>query len=58
MKKFVTGVTVLQYIAPYAGTALAEYFMAQGKSVLIVYDELSKHAVVYCIFPVIWDPGR
>ena len=35
----------LQYIAPYAGTALAEYFMAQGKSVLIVYDDLSKHAV-------------
>ena len=37
----------LQYIAPYAGTALAEYFMAQGKSVLIVYDDLSKHAVAY-----------
>ena len=37
----------LQYIAPYAGTALAEYFMAKGKSVLIVYDDLSKHAVAY-----------
>ena len=35
----------LQYIAPYAGTALAEYFMGKGKSVLIVYDDLSKHAV-------------
>ena len=34
----------LQYIAPYAGTALAEYFMHQGKDVLIVYDDLSKHA--------------
>ena len=37
----------LQYIAPYAGTALAEYFMAQGKSVLIVYDDLSEHAGAY-----------
>ena len=37
----------LQYIAPYAGTALAEYFMYQGKDVLIVYDDLSKHAVAY-----------
>ena len=37
----------LQYIAPYAGTALAEYFMDKGKSVLIVYDDLSKHAVAY-----------
>ena len=35
----------LQYIAPYSGTALAEYFMYQGKDVLIVYDDLSKHAV-------------
>ena len=40
----------LQYIAPYAGTALAEYFMSQGKSVLIVYDDLSKHAVAYRAF--------
>ena len=37
----------LQYIAPYAGTALAEYFMYKGKDVLIVYDDLSKHAVAY-----------
>ena len=37
----------LQYIAPYAGTALAEFFMYQGKDVLIVYDDLSKHAVAY-----------
>ena len=37
----------LQYIAPYSGTALAEYFMYQGKDVLIVYDDLSKHAVAY-----------
>ena len=35
----------LQYIAPYSGTALAEYFMHKGKDVLIVYDDLSKHAV-------------
>ena len=37
----------LQYIAPYAGTALAEYFMHKGKDVLLVYDDLSKHAVAY-----------
>ena len=37
----------VQYIAPYAGAAMAEYFMAQGKDVLIVYDDLSKHAVAY-----------
>ena len=37
----------LQYIAPYAGTSLAEYFMYKGKDVLIVYDDLSKHAVAY-----------
>ena len=37
----------LQYIAPYSGCAIAEYFMAQGKDVLIVYDDLSKHAVAY-----------
>lgn len=42
----------LQYIAPYAGTAMAEYFMHQGKDVLIVYDDLSKHAVAYsCTVP-------
>ncbi len=37
----------LQYIAPYSGCAMAEYFMDQGKDVLIVYDDLSKHAVAY-----------
>ena len=37
----------LQYIAPYSGCAIAEYFMAQGKDVLIIYDDLSKHAVAY-----------
>lgn len=37
----------LQYIAPYSGVAMAEYFMQQGKHVLIVYDDLSKHAVAY-----------
>jgi len=37
----------MQYLAPYAGSAIAEYFLAQGKDVLIVYDDLSKHAVAY-----------
>ena len=50
----------LQYIAPYAGTALAEYFMAKGKSVLIVYDDLSKHAVAYRAVSLLLrrSPGR
>ena len=50
----------LQYIAPYAGTALAEYFMAKGKSVLIVYDDLSKHAVAYRALSLLIrrPPGR
>ena len=50
----------LQHIAPYAGTALAEYFMAQGKSVLIVYDDLSKHAVAYRAISLLLrrSPGR
>ena len=50
----------LQYIAPYAGTALAEYFMAQGRSVLIVYDDLSKHAVAYRSISLLLrrSPGR
>lgn len=38
---------VMHYLAPYAGCAIAEYFMAQGKHVLVVYDDLSKHAVAY-----------
>ena len=50
----------LQYIAPYAGTALAEYFMSKGKSVLIVYDDLSKHAVAYRAISLLLrrSPGR
>ena len=50
----------LQYIAPYAGTALAEYFMSKGKSVLIVYDDLSKHAVAYRATSLLLrrSPGR
>ena len=50
----------LQYIAPYVGTALAEYFMAQGRSVLIVYDDLSKHAVAYRAISLLLrrSPGR
>ena len=38
---------VLQYLAPYAGAAIGEYFMEKGKDVLVVYDDLSKHAVAY-----------
>ncbi|MBQ7680244.1 MAG: F0F1 ATP synthase subunit alpha [Butyrivibrio sp.] len=50
----------LQYIAPYAGTALAEYFMHEGKDVLIVYDDLSKHAVAYRSLSLLLErpPGR
>jgi len=50
----------LQYIAPYAGTALAEYFMHKGKDVLIVYDDLSKHAVAYRALSLLLgrSPGR
>ncbi len=50
----------LQYIAPYAGTALAEYFMYQGRDVLIVYDDLSKHAVAYRALSLLLgrSPGR
>ncbi len=50
----------LQYIAPYAGTALAEHFMHQGKDVLIVYDDLSKHAVAYRALSLLLErsPGR
>ncbi|MBO6020023.1 MAG: F0F1 ATP synthase subunit alpha [Clostridia bacterium] len=50
----------LQYIAPYAGCAIAEYFMAQGKDVLIVYDDLSKHAVAYRALSLLIrrPPGR
>ena len=50
----------LQYIAPYAGTAMAEHFMHQGKDVLIVYDDLSKHAVAYRAISLLLErsPGR
>ena len=50
----------LQYIAPYAGTAMAEYFMYQGRDVLIIYDDLSKHAVAYRSLSLILErsPGR
>ena len=50
----------LQYIAPYAGTALAEHFMYQGKDVLIIYDDLSKQAVAYRAISLLLgrSPGR
>ncbi|MDO4649651.1 MAG: F0F1 ATP synthase subunit alpha [Eubacteriales bacterium] len=52
--------TPLQYIAPYAGSALGEYFMKQGRDVLIVYDDLSKHAVAYRELSLLLErsPGR
>lgn len=50
----------LQYVAPYSGTALAEYFMYRGRDVLIVYDDLSKHAVAYRALSLLLErsPGR
>ena len=50
----------LQYIAPYAGCALGEYFMYKGKDVLIVYDDLSKHAIAYRALSLLLErsPGR
>lgn len=50
----------LQYIAPYAGCALGEYFMNKGKDVLIVYDDLSKHAIAYRAMSLLLErsPGR
>ena len=50
----------LQYVAPYAGAAMGEYFMSQGKDVLIVYDDLSKHAVAYRTLSLLLkrSPGR
>ena len=49
-----------QYIAPYSGTAIAEYFMSKGKDVLIIYDDLSKHAVAYRTMSLLLHrpPGR
>ena len=50
----------LQYVAPYAGCALGEYFMYQGRDVLIVYDDLSKHAIAYRALSLLLErsPGR
>lgn len=50
----------LQYVAPYSGTAIAEYFMHKGKDVLIVYDDLSKHAIAYRALSLLLErsPGR
>ena len=50
----------IQYIAPYSGTSLAEYFMYKGKDVLIVYDDLSKHAIAYRALSLLLErsPGR
>lgn len=50
----------LQYIAPYSGCAMGEYFMAQGKDVLVIYDDLSKHAVAYRTLSLLIrrPPGR
>ena len=50
----------LQYIAPYSGCAIAEYFMAEGRDVLIIYDDLSKHAVAYRALSLLIrrPPGR
>lgn len=50
----------IQYIAPYSGTALGEYFMYKGKDVLIVYDDLSKHAIAYRALSLLLErsPGR
>ncbi len=50
----------MQYIAPYTGTAIGEYFMGKGKDVLIVYDDLSKHAIAYRALSLLLErsPGR
>ncbi len=52
--------SALQYIAPYSGTAIAEYYMYKGKDVLIIYDDLSKHAVAYRTITLLLKrpPGR
>lgn len=52
--------STLQYIAPYAGCAMAEYFMGKGRDVLIVYDDLSKHAIAYRTLSLLLErsPGR
>ena len=60
VSSFASDESSLQYIAPYAGTALAEYFMRRGRDVLIVYDDLSKHAVAYRTISLLLgrSPGR
>lgn len=57
---FASDSSSLQYIAPYAATAMAEYFMYSGRDVLIVYDDLSKHAVAYRALSLLLgrSPGR
>ena len=57
---FASDESSLQYIAPYAGTALGEYFMHEGKDVLIIYDDLSKHAIAYRTISLLLgrSPGR
>lgn len=60
LSAFANDLAPVQYIAPYSGTAIAEYFMYQGKDVLIVYDDLSKHAVAYRAMSLLLQrpPGR
>ena len=57
---FASDESALQYIAPYAGCALGEYFMHDGKDVLIIYDDLSKHAIAYRTISLLLGraPGR
>ncbi len=60
VSSFASDEPALQYIAPYAGCALGEYFMALGKDVLIIYDDLSKHAIAYRTISLLLGraPGR
>ena len=60
VSSFASDSASLQYIAPYSGCAMAEYFMNRGKDVLIVYDDLSKHAVAYRALSLLLgrSPGR
>lgn len=60
LSAFASDPASLQFLAPYSGTAIAEYFMRQGKDVLIVYDDLSKHAVAYRTMSLLLKrpPGR
>lgn len=60
VSSFASDSASLQYIAPYSGCAMAEYFMNKGKDVLIIYDDLSKHAVAYRALSLLLgrSPGR